>query len=148
MAENLFKNFLSEEDKEKIVKAIENAEKTTSGEIRVHIIKNTNIENIMAEAKKWFSKLKMHLTKEKNGILLLIAPNAKKFAVFGDEGINKKIDDSFWNKTRDIIADSFKEGKYTDGIIKAIESTGNVLNKYFHIQPDDKNELSNEITES
>lgn len=148
MPESLYKSFLSKEDKAKIMNAISKAENETSGEIRVHILKKNKIEDIFEEAIKWFSKLKMHLTKERNGILLVIAPNSRKFAIYGDEGINDKIDDSFWNKTRDNIQDSFKKEQYTQGIIKAVESTGKVLKIFFPIQPDDINELSNEITES
>ena len=102
----------------------------------------------MAEAKKWFKKLKMQKTRDRNGILLVIAPASKKFAILGDKAINEKIGDNFWNGIRDRIQSSFGENKYAEGITRAVRETGAVLEKYFPIKPDDVNELPNEITES
>jgi uncharacterized membrane protein len=102
----------------------------------------------MVEAKKWFKKLKMHKTRDRNGVLLVIAPAAKKFAVYGDIAINEKIGDNFWNGMRDRIQSAFRENKFVEGISGAVKETGAVLEKFFPIKPDDVNELPNEITES
>jgi uncharacterized membrane protein len=143
-----FKSFLSDDEKNSIEKEIEKSESTTSGEIRIHFIRKNAINDIMSEAKKWFKKLKMHKTRDRNGVLLIIAPNARKFAIYGDISINEKIKDNFWSDVRDKIQSSFKEDKFAEGIILAIKETGKVLEKFFPIKPDDINELSNEITES
>ncbi|HOJ65117.1 MAG TPA: TPM domain-containing protein [Spirochaetota bacterium] len=141
-------SFLKKEDKKKISNTIAKAEKGTSGEIRVHITGDKDIKDCLNEAKKWFYRLKMFKTRDRNGILLFIAPNAKKFAIYGDEGIDKVIEPDFWQKVKDDIENSFKQEKYVDGIINAVNSTGEVLKKFFPIKPDDKNELSNDVTVS
>lgn len=139
-------DFLKKEDKKSISEAIAKAESGTSGEIRVHITGEKDINDCMNEAKKWFYRLKMFKTKDKNGILLFIAPNARKFAIYGDDGINRVIGDDFWQNVKKNIENSFREEKYVEGIIKAVYSVGEVLKKFFPIKPDDKNELSNDIT--
>jgi uncharacterized membrane protein len=148
MSNDSFKNFLTNEQKKQIEKEIGNAELKTSGEIRVHIIKKSKIKDIMQDAKYLFKKLKMEKTRDHNGIILIIAPNAKQFAIYGDKGINDIIGQTFWDGVRDKILVSFKEAKYIDGIINAVLEVGDILEKHFPIKPDDVNELSNEITES
>jgi uncharacterized membrane protein len=148
MKKEIYKSFLSDSDKKLVVKEITEAELKTSGEIRVHIVKKEKINNIMSEAQYWFKKLKMHKTRDRNGILLIIAPDARQFAIFGDKAINEKIEDNFWDCVRDKIQASFKEEKFAEGIISAVKETGNVLTKYFPLKEDDTNELSNEISES
>jgi uncharacterized membrane protein len=145
---NNYKSFLTYDEKKIIEKEITAAESKTSGEIRIHILKNEKIKDIMKEAEKWFKKLKMNKTRDRNGVLLIIAPAAKKFAIFGDIEINNKIKDNFWDIIRDKIQMSFKESKYVEGIKLSIKETGDLLAKYFPIKADDTNELSNEITES
>ena len=140
--------FLSKEDKEKIKMVISQAESKTSGEIRVHILKKGKIQNIMGEAQKIFKILKMHKTEERNGILILIAPIAKKFAILGDAGINAKIDANFWNEIRDGIKSSFEKSLYLAGIENAVMNVGKILSRYFPVKPDDINELPDDVTES
>ena len=142
------KSFLTPEEKKSVENEIMNAELKTSGEIRVHILNKNKTDNIMDEAGKWFKKLKMHKTRDRNGVLLIIAPHAKKFAIFGDVAINEKIHDNFWNEVRDKIQEYFVYGRYSEGIKFAVKTTGSVLERFFPIKPDDVNELPNEITES
>lgn len=137
--------FIKKEDIKKIEDAIKQAEAKTSGEIRVHISGEKYIENCIEEAKFWFYKLKMNRTAERNGILLFIAPNARKFAILGDEGINKVIENNFWDDVKSMIEKSFKEKKFVEGIVNAVYLTGEILKKFFPIKPDDKNELPNKI---
>ena len=141
-------SFLTNDQKHEVEIAIKEAEKLTSGEIRVHLIKDKNIKDILSAAKIVFKKLSMHKTKDRNGIILVIAPNARQFAIFGDKGINEKIADGFWDKVRDDIKQSFKQEKYVEGIKNAVLETGKVLKNFSPIQHDDINELSNEVTES
>ena len=139
-------SFIKKEDRKNISLAIAEAEKETSGEIRVHIVGDKEIQDCLTEAKKWFYRLKMFKTRDRNGVLLFIAPNAKKFAIYGDEGINSKINSEFWQNVKNDIENSFRQEKYVEGITNAVKSTGEVLKKFFPIKPDDKNELSNEVT--
>ncbi|MFN3411867.1 MAG: TPM domain-containing protein [Exilispira sp.] len=138
--------FIQREDVKKIEDAIKEAELKTSGEIRVHISGENYIENCLEEAKFWFYKLKLNKTRERNGILLFIAPNARKFAILGDEGINKVIENNFWDDVKSRIEESFKEKKFVDGIVNAVYSTGEILKKFFPIKQDDKNELSDKVS--
>src|SRR5690554_778248 len=96
------KKFISKEEQDLIVKAIERAELNTSGEIRVHIESECKLDPI-ARAVTVFNKLKMNKTKERNGVLIYIAWKSRKFAIIGDIGIDEKVPENFWDKEREIL---------------------------------------------
>lgn len=137
--------FLTAEQEAKIVLAIQNAEKNTSGEIRVHIEKETQ-KSPMQRALEIFDLLQMHKTELRNGILFYIAVESKKFAILGDEGINKLVTDSFWDDEKELILNHFSQGKFDIGLALAIAEVGKKLKTFFPYQKSDTNELTDEIS--
>jgi uncharacterized membrane protein len=137
--------FLSQNDEEEIVQAIQWAEKNTSGEIRIHIEKETSMATL-ERAVEVFHFLNMSETKDRNGVLLYVATDSKKFAIYGDEGINEKVGSEFWNSTKDIMLNHFKKGNNKQAFIDGIKEAGEQLKKYFPFQENDTDELSNEIS--
>ena len=138
-------DFFNVEEKRAISEAIRKAELKTSGEIRVHIESQCKIE-ALDRAAFIFSKLKMHKTKERNGVLFYIAIVDKKFAIIGDAGINTKVPANFWDEIRSTMFHYFIEKKYVEGLEKGIHMTGEQLKSHFPHQIDDVNELSNEVS--
>ncbi len=138
-------DFLSKEQEDKIVKAIRTAELHTSGEIRVHIEASTK-KDLIERAKEVFYYLKMDETEYKTGVLFYLAVNDKKFAVIGDEHIDTKVSDDFWNEIKEIVIKEFKTKHYASGLVKGILKVGNELKHYFPIKNKDKNELPDEIS--
>lgn len=138
-------DFLTAEEEQEIVYAILEAEKNTSGEIRVHIEAHTRLDHYQ-RAKEVFHYLKMDNTKDENGVLIYIAVNDKKFAIHGDTGIDKVVPPDFWNSTKDVIESHFKKGKFKDGIVQGITKAGKELEAHFPWHHNDENELSNEVS--
>lgn len=138
-------DFLSAEEEQEIVKAIVEAEKNTSGEIRVHIESHSKIEHFK-RAQEVFHVLKMDNTKEENGVLIYVAVHDKKFVIYGDKGIDKVVPDNFWDTTKDTIQAQFVQGNFKQGIIDGILKAGFELKKHFPWQHNDTNELSNEVS--
>lgn len=138
-------DFLTAEQEQNIVKAIKIAEKNTSGEVRVHIEKNTE-KPPMERALEVFYFLKMDATELKNGVLIYVAVESKKFAILGDEGINKLVPVGFWDSEKDLILTHFKNKEYALGLERAILEVGKKLKEFFPYQSDDTNELSDEIS--
>ena len=139
------RTFFSKEEQLMIVAAIKEAELNTSGEIRVHI-ENHCKEEALERAAELFYGLKMDRTAARNGILFYLAVKDHKFAVIGDEGINKKVEHDFWNDIKDQMIFNFKENKFADGLVAGILKCGERLKEYFPYQSDDVNELSDEIS--
>ena len=137
--------FLSKEDEEGIVAAIQTAELNTSGEIRIHI-EATSEKEPYDRALEVFEELEIQNTQQRNGVLLYIAVNDHQFAICGDEGIDKVVANDFWDCTRDIMAAHFKKGEFKEGIVAGVLNAGEQLKRFFPYQTDDTNELSNEIS--
>ena len=137
--------FFSKEEQQKIVAAIKEAELNTSGEIRVHIENRCKGETL-ERAAEMFYELKMDHTAARNGILFYLAVKDRKFAIIGDEGINRNVEHDFWNDIKDEMTSKFKEGQFAEGLVAGILKCGNKLKQYFPYQKDDVNELSDEIS--
>ncbi len=137
--------FFTYEQEQEIILAIRHAERQTSGEIRVHVQHFLDGE-VLAEAQKTFARLKMHQTKDRNGVIFFLVPEKKQFAVYGDEGIHQKVTDDFWNDVKDILSKAFQAGQYVEGLVQAITLTGEKLKTFFPYQSNDKNELPDEIS--
>ena len=140
-------DFLSKTEEQEIVQAIVEAEKNTSGEIRVHIEEHTE-KSPLERAQEVFFELKMDETQDRNGVLFYICVSDKKFAILGDKGINEAVESDFWDCTKDTVIANFKEGNFKKGLVEGILRAGERLKKYFPYQSDDTNELSNEISRS
>ena len=139
------RSFFTKEEQHNIVAAIKEAELNTSGEIRVHI-ENHCKEEALERAAELFYDLKMNRTAARNGILFYLAVKDHKFAIIGDEGINKEVEHDFWNDIKNEMIYNFKENKFAEGLIAGILKCGDKLKKYFPYQNDDVNELSDEIS--
>ncbi len=138
---------LSGKDKKKISETIREAERLTSGEIRVHLKKKCG-EDTLLEAKKVFLKLQMQRTKERNAVLIFLALNSRRFAILGDAGIDAKVGGAFWDETRDRMTKLFLEGRIPEGILEGVLSVGSKLKTHFPHDRDDRDELSNKVTGS
>ena len=138
-------DFLSVKEEEEIVDAIRQAERNTSGEIRVHIERSSNISHYN-RALEVFRLLKMHNTKEENAVLLYLAVDDHKFVIYGDKGIDAVVPDNFWNSTKNLIQNHFKAGAFKEGIIEGVLEVGEKLKMYFLWDENDVNELPNEVS--
>jgi len=137
--------FFSDEDKRRIIEAIEKAELQTSGEIRVHIEEKCK-EDVLDHAAFIFGELEMHKTELRNGVLFYISYLDHKLAILGDIGINKVVPKHFWEAIKELLIKEFKIGNYAGGLSEGILMAGEQLKKHFPYQTDDVNELSNEIS--
>ncbi len=139
------KLLFSPQEEALIITSIKEAEKNTSGEIRVHIEKKCK-GNEFERGLVVFEKLKMHDTKDRNAVLFYLAAESKKLAIIADEGINQKVPANFWDNIRDGLVAHFKTENYTLGLAEAITKCGLQLKTYFPYQSDDTNELLDTIS--
>ena len=139
------KEFLERLDQKRIIDAIAEAESRTSGEIRVHVQPKTG-DDIRNVAERTFERLGMTKTNLRTGVLLFIASEENRFVILGDVAIHEKVGNAFWNEIAGELSGAFREGKFTEGIVRAIERAGTALAEYFPHQSDDENELTNEVS--
>jgi uncharacterized membrane protein len=139
------RRLLSEDDERSVIEAIRAAESMTSGEIRVHIERRCGGE-AMEAAQRWFARLGMMATRERNGILLYVAVDDRAFAIVGDRGIHERVGAAFWDGLRDILAEAFAKGDHAAGLTRAIAAAGAQLAVHFPRRRDDRNELPDTVS--
>ena len=130
-------DFFTPAQKTAMVAAIRQAEKDTSGEIRIHF-ENHCRKNVLDRAAQVFADLKMHKTALRNGVLIYVA--------LGDAGINAKVPDHFWDDIKNNMIEKFKSGQICEGVCEAVLTAGQQLKAFFSYQADDVNELSDDIS--
>lgn len=137
--------FFTKEQQSLILNSVKEAERSTSGEIRVHI--ETKCTEDVLDRSAWiFKKLDMHKTANRNGVLIYLAVEDRKFAIIGDAGINAKVPDGFWDGIKDLMQNYFREGKFTEGLSEGIKLAGIQLKTHFPYSENDVNELNDEIS--
>jgi uncharacterized membrane protein len=140
------RKFLSKLDSDRIVAAIAEAEKRSSGEIRVHVTRRKP-DNLEERARRRFELLGMTRTAERNGVLFYVAPNLRRFQILGDSGIHEKCGDDFWKETAAGMEEHFRRGDFTEGLVHGITKAGDLLAAHFPREAGDTNELPDEVTE-
>ncbi|MGL4584345.1 MAG: TPM domain-containing protein [Flavobacterium sp.] len=142
------RDYLTKTDEEEIVLAITQAEKNTSGEIRVHI-ETTSKKPPYERAQEVFFELGIDKTASRNGVLFYICTNSKAFVILGDQGIDDKVKvENFWEGTKELVINHFKQGLFKQGLIYGILKAGSQLKVHFPSSDENKNELPNEISKA
>ena len=139
--------FFSPEEEARVVAAIQAAERRTSGEIRVHIERETDAAT-MSESIRIFKRLGMHQTKDRNGVLILLELKRQSFSIIGDEGIHQVVPPNFWEEERDLMQTHFRHGEFVEGLEAAIAKVGEKLKEFFPYAGNDldENELPDTIS--
>lgn len=132
-------------DQARVVEAIREAERLTSGEIRVSVA-HFFWGNVEKTAGKAFHQLGMEYTADRNGVLIFIVPSRKRFAILGDRGIHEKVGQAFWEDVSACLSSHFREGAFTEGLVEGIRMVGERLATHFpSAGKADRNELSDHV---
>jgi len=140
------KPFFSQEENDIIVRSIQDAEKQTSGEIRVFVETHCKYVDALDRASEIFSRLQMEKTEQRNGVLFYIAVKDKQLAIFADTGIHTATGAQHWKDMVQQILSVFSKDSVVAGITTCIAKIGEALRSHFPYDKDvDKNELPDEI---
>ena len=139
------KKFFSPEEQQLIVAAIQNAERSTSGEVRVFVESRCSYMDALDRAVEVFAQMGMHTTQERNGVLVYVAIRDHQFAVFGDVGIHRKVGSDYRNTEVIKMMRDFNRDNIALGIAGCVEDIGQALQQFFPYTAGDKNELSDDI---
>jgi uncharacterized membrane protein len=143
-------SLLTKQELKKIADTIAEAERTTSGEIRVSIRKRRAWKErsltLHKYALKNFYELGMDKTKGKSGVLLFLSLSERAFQIVADEGINKKVSDKYWIDLAASLTSHFKEKNFCHGICMIVQEIGSTLSREFPRHANDTNELTNDVS--
>lgn len=140
----------SDADLDAIAVAITAAERETSGEIRVHLERHLPQDvpggDALARAREIFTRLGMHATSERNGVLIYLAVDDHRLAIAGDAGVHAQVGDEYWQRVRDGMVERLRRGEPREAVVHAVGEVGEVLRRLFPRRPDDENELSDRVS--
>jgi uncharacterized membrane protein len=132
-------------DARRVETAIRNAERQTSGEVRVSVSR-LFWGDVEKAARRAFERMGMTQTRQRNAVLFFVVPSRRKFAVLGDTGIHEKVGQEFWARIVSAVSERFRSGDFTGGLVKGIELVGEQLASHFpYDEATDKNELPDSV---
>ena len=137
------KSFFSKDELQKISESIAAVEEKTSAEIRVRLEKKCEGDPL-DRARILMNELGMTKTKGRNAVIIYIALEDHRFAIFGDEGIHKVMGDEGWKALSNQLAEYFRKGQFCEGLTQIIYKIGDMLVKPFPPAAENVNELTNE----
>jgi uncharacterized membrane protein len=141
------RKLFSDADLDAIAAAVHEAERDTSGEIRVHLERRVpHGAEALARARHIFKHLKMDATAERNGVLVYLAVEDRKLAIMGDEGVHARVGEAYWPRVRDAMVERLRAGAPREAVVHAVMDIGLILKKFFPGRPDGRNELSDEVS--
>ena len=130
MFENARKALLKKVDAAAIEAAIKEAERGTTGEIRVAILPPFR-GTIEAMTERTAHRLGMTKTSDRNGVLILVDPARKTFRVWGDRSIHEKVGTAFWASIAAAIERRFRAGEFTAGLVDGVAAAGRGLAEHY-----------------
>ncbi len=133
-------------DHDRIATAIREAEKHTSGEIRVYV-SHRKVSDPRHAAAHQFVKLGMDKTRHRNAVLIFIAPESQNFAIWGDVAVHAQCGEMFWENVAGAMSELFRQGKFTEGIVHGIDTAGKSLAQHFPVDGADHHKLPSSIVE-
>jgi uncharacterized membrane protein len=132
--------FIVQLDDDRIVAAIRAAERLSSGEIRV-FVDDQKADDPVSAAIEQFHRMGMTATRQRNGVLLFVAPRSQTFAIVADEAAHARCGgDALW---RTIVAEmqSRIAESPTAAIVHGVMRIGRALSPHFPCLAEDRNEL-------
>jgi uncharacterized membrane protein len=139
------RRFLDHGDLEAVRRAVAEAERGTSGEIRVHLEARCPGDPL-ARAVAVFERLGMTRTALRNGVLVYVGVEDRKLAVIGDAAVHEHVGPAYWDRLRDTVVRHFREGHPREGLVAAVQEIGEALSRHFPRAPADENELPDDVS--
>jgi putative membrane protein len=98
-------------------------------------------------AREQFFSQKLHLTRERTGVLIFVSVAERYVEILADKGINDAVPPDAWDGIVERFVAKVKAGRTAEGFTEAVEACGNYLSTNFPPRPDDINELPNPLIE-
>lgn len=145
------KKILSKDDLQTIASVIAEVEKQADGELRVVLRHHRHLTerklSLHELALREFTRLGMHKTQHRNGILIFLLVSERRFQIIADEGIHTKVEDGTWEAVAATMSSHFRERNFRKGITEALRAVGEILSRHFPATGQKANELPNDVVE-
>lgn len=100
---------------------------------------------VRRRAEEAFYSNRLHETREKSGVLILLSLMEHRVQILADAGIHQRVPPEIWEKLVQQIASGVKEGHPFEALRGAIDACGQLLAEHFPKRPDDTDELPDHL---
>ena len=137
---------------EQLTRRVAASEKRHSGEVRIYVEAGLPLSYLWREAKPreraiaMFGKLRVWDTEQNNGVLIYLLLAEHAIEIVADRGLAQKVDPGTWQSIVQHIRESFRQGRFEDGLTQALEEVSALLVEHFPraLGAADRNELPDE----
>ena len=136
---------ISPEERNRLLDKIARIEKRSSGEVRIHVT-GRRVDDPLESARRTFDSLGMTRTRRRNGVLVFLSLPSRRFAIVGDQGIDRVTPADYWDRLRDTLSERFAAGSYCEGLLEILDRVESVLVEHFPYEKGDVDELPDEIS--
>jgi uncharacterized membrane protein len=138
------KKFLSQEELSRVTAKIAGAEKLTSAEIKLVIVRHCWID-IWKKAQQTLKKYNLDKTQDRNCVLILLVTTNRQFLIYGDQGIHEKVGHGFWDDVKNHMVEQFKKDQFGRGLCTGIHLIGQSLAAISPNKEMEANEISDNV---
>jgi putative membrane protein len=103
------------------------------------------LEEVERRAVEMFQRHRVRTTAGGTGVLIYVSLYEHMVRVVGDDAIAAKVSQQDWEEICAAVVDAMKTGQPARGLEHAVHLSGELLARHFPIQPDDRDELSNDL---
>jgi uncharacterized membrane protein len=134
---------------EQLARRVAASEKRHSGEVRIYVEAGLPLRYLWRDARPreraiaMFGKLRVWDTEQNNGVLIYLLLAEHAIEIVADRGLAQKVDPGTWQAIVRHMSEAFRQGRFEDGLTKALEEVSALLVEHFPLGPGaaDANEL-------
>ena len=86
-----------------------------------------------------FSQLRVWDTAHNNGVLIYVLLAERAIEIVADRGLNDKVSQETWRQLIEHMRESFRQGRFEDGLHQAVAEVSNLLVTHFPLASDAHN---------
>ena len=105
-------------------------------------------QHVEQRAELAFLENAVFATRDRTGVLILIAELEHRVAILGDEGIHKQVQTAGWQKHVTELTKAIASGRAGQGVCDTLQAISEVLIAELPPRPDDTDELSNKVRQT
>ena len=137
------RRFLTETERGQIAAGLDEASRHTRARIGL-TIDERKTRDPQVRARALFQEWKLSENERPTAILVYVSAGSRSFAVIGGDEIQRLAPQTFWESVDRDLHHHFQEGRYCDGIFKAIAQVALQLQRHFPCEPEGGEEDSRE----
>jgi uncharacterized membrane protein YgcG len=137
----LRRRFLTATERQQIAAALEEARRHTRARIGLSIDEQATADP-QVRAHRLFGQWDLPETERPTAVLVYVSARSRAFAVVGGDEVRRVAPRTFWEAVNRDLHHHFDEGRYCDGIFKAVAQVALQLERFFPREPTGSAEAS------